>query len=197
MKINRLTLLSKSSKPGYGVFLCDCGTSKEILVQAVKSGNTKSCGCLKQELKSKPKYVNHGMCGTPTYYSWTAMLSRCLYAGKQHYHGKGIKICQRWRKFENFLADMGERPRGMTLDRIDPNGNYEPSNCRWATHKDQCSNRTNNAWLTLNGERHTVQQWADITNIPHATIHMRLKRGWSVKASLTAPLFTRNPSAYD
>ena len=128
---------------------CECGAVVEVDVRAVRSGNTKSCGCLKREvLAERNKALStHGESHfnmTPEYSSWIAMRRRCLNPNMKawpNYGGRGITICDRSSSFENFLADMGRRPEGHSLDRIDSNGNYEPANCRWATAKQQGSNR--------------------------------------------------------
>lgn len=127
----------------YGIFKCDCGTIKIIERGNVSSGKTKSCGCLKKE-KMRSEKTTHGLTKTPTYVSWAQMKTRCLnpnYSEFFYYGGRGIKICDRWSSFENFIADMGKRPKGKTLDRINTNGDYCPDNCRWATPLQQSRNR--------------------------------------------------------
>lgn len=129
------------ARGGARMFLCqcDCGTQRDVRATALRKGYSKSCGC---SLRS------HGHCAsnkpTATYRSWAAMLTRATNPNSQywsHYGGRGITVCERWQSFENFLADMGERSEGMTLDRINPDGNYEPGNCRWATHAEQVHNQ--------------------------------------------------------
>ena len=134
---------------------CDCGKEKSVRGSRLNAGTTRSCGCLQRELssarvtKAAGKYsIIHGATRngkwTREYVTWYAMRQRVNNPRHEHfkyYGGRGIRICRRWRKFENFLADMGLRPQGKTLDRKNPDGNYEPGNCRWATQKEQIANR--------------------------------------------------------
>lgn len=122
---------------------CDCGVIKPIASRCLLYGTTYSCGCLRRE-RAVARNTTHASFGSPTHYSWQAMRIRCRNPRSKDYHrygGRGIVICDRWDKFENFLADMGERPVGKTLDRRDNDGNYEPSNCKWSTRKEQAANR--------------------------------------------------------
>lgn len=133
----------------------------------------------------------HGMRRSPTWYSWRAMLERCLYSKNSsypYYGGRGIKVCNRWLRFENFLADMGVRPLGTTIERNDRDGHYEPSNCRWATASEQQSNKRSNRLLTFRGQTKTQRQWAFVFKISETAICKRLNRGWTIKAALTTPL---------
>lgn len=123
--------------------VCDCGGSNIVATQNMTNGTTKSCGCLRREIASE-KFKTHGKNGSPTWRSWSSMKSRCTNPNVTQYDlygGRGIKICDRWGKFENFLEDMGERPVGTSLDRIDVNGDYEPLNCRWSTVEEQAKNK--------------------------------------------------------
>ena len=126
---------------------CDCGNTVQVSGVSLGNGHTKSCGCLQREHKQHGHSPKSGK--SPTYVSWDAMLQRC--SNKNHekyirYGERGVRVCRRWRKFENFLADMGERPKGKTLDRFpDPSGNYKPGNCRWATPKQQAANHRKKA----------------------------------------------------
>ena len=125
---------------------------------------------------------------TPEYNSWRAMRSRCLFKSHEaydRYGGAGITICDRWKNsFENFKADMGDRPEGTTLNRIDNTKGYFPENCTWSSYEEQANNRKNNVYLELDGEKKTISQWSRELGIPKSTIQNRLLRGWSEEESL-------------
>ena len=130
------------------LFLCDCGNPHRRLAKSVRHRSEKaSCGCLQKQIHSERMSClnkKHGMTNTPTWKSWVSMRERCRNPNAPkfaHYGGRGITVCQQWEDFQVFLKDMGERPAGTSLDRIDVNGMYAPSNCRWATHKEQRHNR--------------------------------------------------------
>ena len=126
-----------------------------------------------------------------THQSWLDMTYRCTNPRSRnwnYYGGRGIVVCDRWRQFENFLADMGENPKGLQLDRIDNNGNYEPGNCRWATRSEQHRNKRNNRLLTLGVRTQCRQAWADELGISIEALWRRLsRRGWSIEKALTTP----------
>jgi hypothetical protein len=125
----------------------------------------------------------HGQSNSPTYISWKGMHDRCKY--RPGY--SQVSVCERWSSFAAFLEDMGERPDGMTIDRIDSQGNYEPTNCRWADIKTQLDNRNCTSWITHNGETKTQADWAASLGINRQTLNMRLQRGWSIQRAVTTP----------
>jgi hypothetical protein len=176
----------------YWSCVCDCGNIRRVRGSHLTNGNTKSCGCLKEE-QIKKANTFHGQSGrsltTLTYACWARMLQRCnnpKYIGYTNYGGRGIKVCERWHKFENFFEDMGECPRGMTLDRKDNNGDYTPDNCRWATPTEQANNRRSNIWKEYKGEWKTIAQWARSLDIKYGTLYSRLNGyGWSIERALS------------
>lgn len=135
-------------------------------------------------------WTSHGKSQTPEYGSWWAMIWRCSPNSIQwkNYGGRGIVICERWRKFENFFADMGPKPTPRHgIDRIDNNGNYCAENCRWATMAEQNNNKRNNAWVEFGGKRQTIAQWARESCVREVTLRRRLKDGWAIGDALTTP----------
>lgn len=164
---------------------CDCGNTTSVSSDNLKSGNTISCGCAKFTAK-----LIHGMTGTPTYSAWDAMIQRCTNPNSlkySDYGGRGITVCDRWLVFSNFLEDMGVKPDGLELERMDNNNGYFPGNCKWATRVEQARNTRSNRLLTMGEETLCLAEWSDRTGINHNTIIERLKRGWSVEKALTTP----------
>ena len=177
--------------------LCDCGKRTSVVLNDLRRENTKSCGCL--QLDAMAMNASHGHSRnrrrTKTYQAWLAMKQRCCNANHKwypSYGGSGITVCEQWMaSFEAFLMDMGECPPKLTLDRIDNSGNYEPKNCRWATPREQTLNRSTTHWITFNGERKCMSDWAKSTGITSQTLYGRLKRGWTMEKALTTPVNKR------
>lgn len=170
---------------------CDCGNELTIKKNALKTGNTKSCGCLQRELASE-RLKTHGRTESKTYESWCCMIARCTNKNRNDYSrygGAGIKVCGRWlNSFENFLADMGDRPDGMTIDRKDNSKGYFPGNCRWSTVKEQSRNTKRNVMITHGERTMCVIDWATELGMSHKALRARLKREWSVADALTTPI---------
>ena len=152
---------------------CDCGGTKRLRAQVFKRQPYPSCGCVGKA----SKWVN-----SPTYHSWAGMKQRCSnpnHSAYENYGGRGIGYCARWESFENFLADMGEKPEGMEIDRKNNSKGYSPENCRWVPRLKNIMNRRCTKYLTVNGDRRTWVEWAEFANITRGALKMRLKRGWS------------------
>lgn len=164
---------------------CDCGGSVVATGNSLRSGNRVSCGC-----KRFPK--THGMSKTPIYYVWATMRRRCENPNNSSYHdygGRGIKVCLRWHSFDNFYADMGDRPSDYhEIDRIDNNGAYSPDNCRWAKKDIQAANKRNNRFITACGETLHITEWARRLGCQHSAIIARLKSGMSEADAVTKPI---------
>lgn len=127
---------------------------------------------------------------TRSYSIWRNMKARCSNPNNTHwdyYGGKGIKVCDRWQSFNNFFEDMGESPDETTIERIDGNRDYEPSNCKWATHTEQMRNVSRNVNLTHNGVTQCLAEWARHINVSFTTLRNRIQRGWSVEKAVTTP----------
>jgi hypothetical protein len=169
---------------------CDCGNkvivSSHSLSKGLKGeGGTRSCGCL---MKVKP--IKHGLFDSRIYRIWAIMLQRCTNpknSGYASYGGRGITVCEEWKDFKNFFADMGHAPEGRTLDRRDNSLGYSKENCGWATRKEQGNNRRSNTYITYNGQKKTLSQWASATGITTWCISGRLKSGWPIEKALTEP----------
>lgn len=132
------------------------------------------------------------------YRAWSALKSRCQNPNDHHYKnwgGRGIKVCSSWQVFENFLADMGECPDGMTIERKDNNGDYEPGNCVWATMRTQRRNTRQNVFLSHVGKTLTVTDWAELLGVPRGVLFQRLRHGWTVERTLDEPVAHKPPKS--
>lgn len=174
--------------------ICICGKTKQTYGSLLRKGNTKSCGCLRYEQISKLGKLTktHGMNKTKAYNSWQNLVQRTTNPNHRDYHhygGRGINLDPKWLKFENFYEDLGAPPSPKhSIDRIDVNGNYEPGNCRWATHKEQNNNKRNTVFIEFNGQTKTLNEWGFILDMKPNMIYTRLFRyNWSIEKTLTIP----------
>jgi hypothetical protein len=176
---------------------CECGNVKPYQFHAIKNGKTRSCGCYSKKPIQERERVGterHLMSYTPEHRAWSSMKNRVCnpnVIGYNYYGGRGITVCDRWlNSFENFLEDMGNRPSDKhSLDRIDVNGNYEPSNCRWATIEQQNSNKTSNVMVTYKGETKYLAEWARVLNTSQQLLMYRLNVAkWSVEKTFETPI---------
>lgn len=170
-KIGRLTVIKQAGnyrKNGQIIWecRCDCGKLTKVLGCSLRNGATKSCGCWNVDVAK-----THGKTGTSVHKTWQAMRQRCENPNSpiyKNYGARGIKVCERWQRFESFFEDMGEKPTPKhTLDRIDNDGNYEPSNCRWATHKEQAQNTRLFGKTEYRGYSKTPAEWISILREAH------------------------------
>lgn len=197
-KFNRLTFVEHSGLNKHGaktaVFKCDCGNEKIFILNNVINGRTTSCGCFRKEYVSKERPgFKHGLAKTPIYDTWQSMMKRCYKTSNKNYHqygGRGIRVCDEWhdpRVFQTWAVANGYG-NGLQLDRINTNGNYEPSNCRFVTSKENNNNRRDNHVIDFRGQSKTLQQWADEIGVETATLRARLGRlNWTIEKALTTP----------
>lgn len=194
-QFGHLTVLSLARKVnGFSFYLCrcECGKEKAVRKDSLYGGRVKSCGCYASQGRSQAART-HGLSRTaPEYAAWQHMISRCHKPkdkGYKLYGGRGITVSDRWRNsFENFIADMGFRPSSQhSIDRIDNDGNYEPSNCRWATTTEQATNRRNNHRISHDGITDTLKGWSVRMGLPRELLRSRLSRGWPIDIALTTP----------
>lgn len=173
---------------------CECGTERMVSARSLLRGESQSCGCLNREINMVIKR-KHGCSRrvsgrTREYRIWAGMLNRCRNPKSSFFHrygGRGITVCERWLDFRNFLADMGIAPAGMSLDRIDNDGNYELGNCRWATSAQQYANTSKNRNVTINGATYCLTEWCRITGVNYSTAVARHKRGCSPQEIFALP----------
>jgi hypothetical protein len=189
----RITVLSIARKPGavekMADCICYCGTHFSASASKVNRGQTRSCGC-QRRVATIARLTTHGLRNTREYRAWCAMRDRCTNPKAQRYAdygGRGIKVCDRWRNSaENFATDMGPCPDGLTLERNDVNGDYEPGNCRWATVVEQNRNRRNSIIVTYQGRSMNLADVADASGIAYKRLMGRVKRGMSADDAVRA-----------
>lgn len=184
----------------YALCRCSCGAEKLIRIDHLRTGKTISCGHISRELASQRALsgplgaarTKHGMSKSRAYSIWCGMHQRCGNPNNSaypRYGGRGIFICERWHKFENFLDDMGEPTEDQTLDRKDNDGPYSPDNCRWATRLEQSLNKSDNRWITVHGETKPVTVWARELGLGHSTIQERLAAGIATANAVSPAMF--------
>lgn len=199
LRFGRLIVLEKAaSKPSRYLCRCDCGAEVVRTGHDLSSGDTKSCGCLRKDVASesaKKRFTKHGHnpSGNPskTYEAWHSMIQRCCNPNHKqfsYYGGRGITVCDRWRAFENFLADMGCPDNELTLDRINNEGSYGPDNCRWATCTQQNRNKRGNTVITFNGRTGCLSEICEWVHISYSVVKARLRLGWSIDQALNLPV---------
>jgi|SRR5688572_23683673 len=178
--------------------VCSCGCEVLALSTALKNGTKLSCGCYRRDRMALLN-LTHGerggakrAVGSPEYKAWDSMRQRCCNEQDKswpHYGGRGIKVCDRWSVFENFLADMGRRPGPKhSIDRINSDLGYSPDNCRWTNWTQQARNRSNNRCVTIFGAPMTLVEASSVAGIPYKSVKGRLQKGWTVERALLTPI---------
>ncbi len=176
---------------------CECGNRKNVSGSCLKSGHTQSCGCLNREI-SRKRLLTHGDSDTRLYHIWRSMIDRCSNSNDKNYHhygGRGISVCEEWDDyvvFKEWALKYGYK-EGLTIDRIDVDGNYEPSNCRWVDWNIQANNKRNNHYITYNNTTKSMMDWANEYNINYSTLRRRIRDGWSPEKALTTPVDSKEP----
>lgn len=189
MRFGKLTVIDRSterSHPRTPIWMCQCDCGNRTFVRGanLRSGNTESCGCLRAD-----RTVKHGQSKSREYNIWLAMIQRCVNPNNPSYHhygGRGITVCESWRKFENFWSDMcdGYEPH-LTIERINNDAEYSPENCRWATREEQAENKRTSKLYEFAGQMMSIKQWAIRLGISRKTLSERIRRGWGMERALT------------
>ncbi len=198
LKFGRMTVI-RFNKLRYSRYLwdcrCDCGTEKTVGAEDLKAGKVKSCGCLKSETTAS-RNTTHGMIGHPLYSTWAGMLQRCRDTNRrdsQYYSLKGVKVCERWASFENFVSDMAPSySEGLTLHRKISSKGYEPGNVVWADWETQNTESANVRIIVIDGESNSVARWCRKMGIKKHTFYNRVQRGWAEKQAILTPSSVRN-----
>jgi len=190
-RFGRLTIVRVWARARHKIPRCDCrcccGNLKDLRVQHLVARESLSCGCLRNENISRVN-TTHGKSLSPTYSSWQSMKWRCKSKHSNYFNRSYAHYCARWESFENFLADMGERPEGTSLDRIDNKRGYSPENCRWASARQQSCNRSNVNLLEFRGEHLSITEIAERVGLHYRTLRARLLRGWSLERATNTPV---------
>lgn len=199
-RFGRLLVLERGPNKGSGtatkaqwICVCECGNTTTVPGYSLKSGNTRSCGCLKLEASiENGRRLNkrHGKTGSRVHSIWASMLQRChdpKHKSYSYYGGRGITVCDEWMVFDNFYADMGDPPEGHSLDRKNNDEGYCKENCRWATPAQQANNRRDNFKIKAFGHELTVRGWSKTTGLGKATIIYRLAQGMTPEEALSTP----------
>ena len=188
----RLTVVARAQNTDRAVMwlcACECGAEAIVRSQLLRLGKTKSCGCLRRETVGTQRRT-HGSSNSRGYNIWGRMMQRCGNPKSERwplYGGRGIEVCERWKRAANFLADMGEPPPGNSIERIDVNGNYEPGNCRWATQREQTRNTRRNRYVVFGGTRVPLIEVSESTGISYSLLRDRLNRGWDLERAIAEP----------
>lgn len=172
---------------------CDCGNTTIVTSANLRSGRTKSCGCLRG-IVSKQKATTHGMSKSKLYYIWSDIKQRCYQKNNpafKFYGGRGIKMCNEWFKsYERFMkwAEINGYHEGLTIERIDVNGDYCPDNCKWIQLSEQAQNRRSNILIDYNGESHCLSEWCNIYKVNYYLVYNRIhKNKWSFERAISEP----------
>ena len=191
-KFNMLTvMLDVGYSHGQQSYLCacDCGNKLVVTGQRLRNGQSKSCGCLSRKL-TQIRNKRHGLAGTSIYRIWAKIKMRCRNINDpsyKNYGGRGINMCDEWfNSFEQFYKDVGDKPEGLSLDRIDNNKGYFKENCRWATKAEQSKNRRNTIFLEYNNKVMCLKDWARELNKPYSSMKMYFKKGLSIEQIIGA-----------
>lgn len=195
-RFGRLTVIGREGTVyGQASWLCSCSCGKQTVVRghSLRNGDTHSCGCLAAE-QASARLKKHGKTHAKLFSVWSGMLARCYktwHKSFEAYGGRGVAVCEEWQQdfmsFYTWAHENGYRDT-LTLDRINNDGNYEPSNCRWATPREQGNNRRTNTFVTINGESKTIANWAREYAIMPDTIYGRIRRGWDAEAAVLTPV---------
>ncbi len=205
-RFGRLVVLHRVDSPKFHMkkityFLCKCDCGNNIITRssAIQSNHTKSCGCYKSDIKRqqcKNIWTTHGMTQSKTYKTWAGIKRRCNNKNDKRYPdygGRGIKVCSRWNRFENFLIDMGEKPTpNYSIERIDNNKGYNKNNCVWIPQNEQGNNKRNNVIFEFNGQIKTLAHWSKYLNINIGTLRNRiLRQKWPIEKAFTTQIHTQ------